>query len=390
MLPDGGTSRQKLHGSRNSGQLHASSRRCRLNFEDPCCLSFPGRGIQRIMEGGCAVTDFRKKTGSVLVTGGAGYVGSHVVLELLEKGERVVVLDDLSTGLAEAVIGAELVVGNVGDIQLVSRLIQDHHVDAVMHFAARTVVPESIEAPLRYYTHNTVFTSNLLSSCVNSNVKNFIFSSSAAVYGMPESGKASEETPPVPINPYGTSKLMSEWMLRDLATAKQLSYVALRYFNVAGADVRGRIGQSTRDATLLIKIACEVADGKRDCVEIYGTDFSTPDGTGVRDYIHVQDLACAHSQALDYLRANGTSVVLNCGYGHGSSVREVLSAVERACGGPLPVLERSRRIGDTPFLIADSRKIRSVLGWSPRYDDLDLIVENALAWERRLPGVRAT
>ncbi|WP_238319546.1 UDP-glucose 4-epimerase GalE [Xanthomonas maliensis] len=319
------------------------------------------------------------------MTGGAGYVGSHVVLHLIERGETVVVLDDLSTGFADAVIGAELVVGDVGDRALVSRLLHQHRIDAVMHFAARTVVPESIRDPLRYYTHNTAVTCALLGCCVAANVGHFVFSSSAAVYGMPASGIASEDTPPAPINPYGTSKLMSEWMLRDLAAAQQLRHVTLRYFNVAGADVQGRIGQSTRDATLLIKIACEVADGKRDYVEIYGTDFSTPDGTGVRDYIHVQDLARAHAAALDYLRAGEASIVLNCGYGHGASVRQVLSAVERANGRPLTVRERQRRVGDTPFLIADASRIRSVLGWSPHHDDLDLIVSNALAWERQLP-----
>lgn len=321
---------------------------------------------------------------SILVTGGAGYVGSHVVLQLVESGERVVVLDDLSTGFAEAVIGAELVVGDVGDADCVLRVLRKHRIDTVLHFAARTVVPESLRNPLLYYAGNTCATRTLLACCVQADVENFVFSSSAAVYGMPDCGIASEETPTMPITPYGTSKLMSEWMLRDLAASGGFRYAALRYFNVAGSDMAGRIGQSTRNATLLTKAACEAAVGKRSHVAIYGVDFATPDGTGVRDYIHVEDLARAHVDALTYLRSGGDSVVLNCGYGRGHSVRDVLRAVERANGGPIPVVEAPRRDGDTPFLIADAAKIRQVLGWTPRCDDLDLIVGSALAWERRI------
>lgn len=329
-----------------------------------------------------------KAKNPILVTGGAGYVGSHVVLHLVERGERVVVLDDLSTGFAKAVIGAELVVGDAGDAGSVLRLLREHRIDTVLHFAARTIVLESMRDPLRYYAGNTCATHSLLSCCAQAGVSNFVFSSSAAVYGIPASGIASEDTQTGPINPYGTSKLMSEWMLRDLAAASGLRYAVLRYFNVAGSDVQGRIGQSTRNATLLIKVACEVATGKRDHVKVYGTDFATPDGTGVRDYIHVDDLARAHADALTYLRAGGDSVVLNCGYGHGYSVREVLRAVERANGRPIPVVAHPRRTGDAPALIADSARIRQVLGWSPRCDDLDLIVKSALAWECRT-GMKA-
>jgi UDP-glucose 4-epimerase len=321
---------------------------------------------------------------SILVTGGAGYIGSHVVLQLTEAGERVVVLDDLSTGFREAVIGAELIVGNVGDRELVSRVLREQGVDTVMHFAARTIVPESVADPLRYYGNNTCATRNLLERCRDASVQQIVFSSTAAVYGMPESGRASEDTPTAPINPYGSSKLMSEWMLRDLAAAGGPRYVALRYFNVAGCDPKGRIGQSTKNATLLVKVACEAALGKRSRLSIFGTDYDTPDGTGVRDYIHVDDLARAHLDALKYLRDGGASATLNCGYGHGYSVREVLEAVGRAEGSPVPFIEEPRRAGDPPSLIAVSDRIRATLGWEPRHDDLDLIARTALAWERQL------
>ncbi|HEX5960701.1 MAG TPA: UDP-glucose 4-epimerase GalE [Rhodanobacteraceae bacterium] len=324
----------------------------------------------------------------ILVTGGAGYIGSHVLLQLVEAGERVVVLDDLSTGFREAVVGAELVVGNVGDRERVAELLRAHAVDTVMHFAARTIVPESVADPLRYYGNNTCATRNLLECCRDAGVRQIVFSSTAAVYGIPEGGKASEATPTAPINPYGSSKLMSEWMLRDLAAAGGPRYVALRYFNVAGCDPEGRVGQSTKNATLLVKVACEAALGKRPRLSIFGTDYATPDGTGVRDYIHVDDLARAHLDALRYLRTGGASTTLNCGYGHGYSVREVLDAVGRASGVPVPFVEEARRAGDPPSLVAVSDRIRTVLGWSPRCDDLDLIARTALAWERRLPAGR--
>ncbi|MEI2429823.1 UDP-glucose 4-epimerase GalE [Lysobacter yananisis] len=324
----------------------------------------------------------------ILITGGAGYVGSHVALHLAERGERVVVLDDLSTGHARSVIGAELVIGDVGDRDTVARVLREHDIDTVVHLAGRTIAPESVRDPLRYYAGNTCATHNLLACCAQAGVSRFVFSSSAAVYGMPASGVASEDTPTAPINPYGASKLMSEWMLRDLSAASGLRYAVLRYFNVAGSDTRGRTGHRTRNATLLIKAACEVATGQRDWIAVYGTDFATPDGTGVRDYIHVDDLARAHADALDYLRGGGESIVLNCGYGRGASVREVLRAVERAHGAPIPVVEHPRRIGDAPSLIADAARIRQVLGWSPRCDDIDLIVASALAWERSLAAER--
>jgi UDP-glucose 4-epimerase len=327
-----------------------------------------------------------RKQRTILVTGGAGYIGSHVVLQLVEAGERVIVLDNLSTGFAEAVLDAELVVGDVGDAALVSRLLHQHDCGTVMHFAARTIVPESVVDPLRYYGNNTSATRNLLECCAQAGVRQIVFSSTAAVYGIPPGGRAREDSPLAPINPYGRSKLMSEWMLRDLAAAGGPRYVALRYFNVAGCDPEGRIGQSTRDATLLVKVACEAALGKRPQLSIFGTDYATPDGTGVRDYIHVSDLARAHLDALIYLRNGGASTTLNCGYGHGYSVREVLDAVARAHGKPVPCVERARRAGDPPTLIAEAQRIEQLLDWHPRYDDLDFIARTSLEWERRLDG----
>jgi UDP-glucose 4-epimerase len=323
-------------------------------------------------------------TSSILVTGGAGYIGSHVVQQLGDAGERVTVLDNLSTGFRSSVLHGELIVGETGDQELVTKIITGRDVDAIMHFAAHTVVPESVENPLKYYGNNTCSSRALLECAAQTGVRHFIFSSTAAVYGMPENGVASEETPTIPINPYGSSKLMTEWMLRDLSAATQMTHVALRYFNVAGADPGGRIGQSTASATLLTKVACEAAVGKRDKVFIFGTDYSTDDGTAVRDYIHVTDLSRAHVDALRYLRSGGPSTTLNCGYGHGYSVREVLEAVGKANGAPLNIEEALRRAGDPPMLIAASDRIREVLGWNPGYDDLDLIVESALRWERRL------
>ena len=319
---------------------------------------------------------------SILVTGGAGYIGSHVVRQLGAAGERVVTLDDLSTGFREAVTHGELVVGNTGDRELVARVLAEHDVDTIMHFAAHTIVPESVSNPLKYYGNNTCATRNLLQCANEAGVKHVVFSSTAAVYGLPPGGVAREDSPTAPINAYGTSKLMSEWMLRDLAAAGGPSYVALRYFNVAGSDPEGRIGQSTPKATLLVKVACEVVVGKREALTIFGTDYDTPDGTGVRDYIHVEDLAGAHLDALQWLRSGGASQVLNCGYGHGYSVREVIQAVERITGESLPVREDARRAGDPPTLVANASRIRELLGWTPKLDDLDKIVASSLAWER--------
>jgi UDP-glucose 4-epimerase len=323
---------------------------------------------------------------SILVTGGAGYIGSHTVRQLVERGERVVVLDNLSTGYRSAVLGAPLIVGDTGDRELVARVLQDHQVDTVLHFAAHTVVPESVSNPLKYYGNNTCATRNLLEQCERAGVKRFVFSSTAAVYGIPAEGLAREDSPTAPINPYGSSKLMSEWMLRDLAAASTgLRYVILRYFNVAGSDPGGRIGHSAPAATLLVKVACQVAAGARTSLSIFGTDYPTPDGTGVRDYIHVEDLASAHLRALDYLGAGGESTTLNCGYGHGYSVREVLKMVERVNGGkPLAVVESPRRAGDPPSLVARAARVREVLGWIPKFDDLETIVRSQLEWEIRL------
>lgn len=320
----------------------------------------------------------------ILVTGGAGYIGSHTARQLANASEKLFILDNLSTGFKQSVLNGELIIGNTGDRELVSRILKDNGIDTVIHFAAHTVVPESVTNPLKYYGNNTCCTRNLLECCQEADVKNFIFSSTAAVYGTPDGGIAAEEATKQPINPYGTSKLMSEMMLRDLSAATSLKHVILRYFNVAGCDPKGEIGQSTPNATLLTKVACEAAVGKRDAVYIFGTDYDTPDGTGVRDYIHVEDLANAHVKALDYLRGGGESTTLNCGYGHGYSVREVLDAVGRANGSPLNIIEEARRAGDPASLVANTARIQEVLDWSPQYDDLDTIAETALAWERKL------
>jgi UDP-glucose 4-epimerase len=321
---------------------------------------------------------------TVLVTGGAGYIGSHTVRQLGEAGERIVTLDNLSKGFREHVLYGDFVEGDTADMDLVSRLLREHEVETVVHFAAHTIVPESVADPLKYYRNNTCATRNLLECCAAAGVRHFVFSSTAAVYGIPDADQCWEDTPTNPINPYGMSKLMSEHMLRDLAASSDMRYVILRYFNVAGSDPQGRIGQSTPGATLLMKVAAEQALGRRDALYVFGTDYPTRDGTGVRDYIHVEDLADAHLKAIDYLRGGGASQILNCGYGHGYSVREVLDTVQRVHGAPLNIIEQERRPGDPPALIAGADKVRQVLGWTPRYDDLEEIARSSLNWERRL------
>jgi len=324
------------------------------------------------------------KNKKILVTGGAGYIGSHVVRQLGESGEAVVILDNLSTGYEKAVTAGELIVGDTGDQELLEQIFNEHDIDTLMHFAAHTIVPESVSDPLKYYRNNTANSRTLLEAAHKHGVKHVVFSSTAAVYGVLPDGKASEETATNPINPYGTSKLMTEWMLRDLSAAGGPGYVALRYFNVAGCEPSGRIGQSTPQATLLVKVACEAAVGRRESIAVFGTDYPTPDGTGLRDYIHVEDLASAHLDALRYLREGGESTILNCGYGHGYSVREVLQAVERANGAALTIVEEPRRAGDPPELVAIADKVRNVLGWAPQFDNLDTIVETSLNWERKI------
>lgn len=325
-----------------------------------------------------------KMAHTILVTGGAGYIGSHVVKQLSKTPYKVIVLDNLSTGFEAAVLSGEFIKGDTGDEALLTDIIQKNNIDTVMHFAAHTIVPESIENPLKYYKNNTANTSTLLACCQKAGVKHFIFSSTAAVYGIPETETCTEESLLKPVNPYGMSKLMSEIMLKDLAQASALRFVILRYFNVAGCDPEGKIGQSTAKATLLTKVAVEAAVGKRKQVAIYGTDYPTPDGTGIRDYIHVEDLASAHIKALDYLMAGGESQTLNCGYGHGYSVREVLEQVKQANKGQLNIVEEGRRAGDPPVLVAEAKKIRNVLQWQPKYDDLSAIVESSLNWEKHL------
>ncbi len=322
---------------------------------------------------------------TVLVTGGAGYIGSHMVYALTDRGEDVVVLDNLSTGFDWAVSPkAKLVVGDIGDMDLVSSLIREHGIDAIINFAGSIIVPESVENPLKYYHNNTVNTRNLIECAVKGGVPHFIFSSTAAVYGIPERNPAFEDARLDPINPYGRSKLMTEWMLEDVSKAHPLNYVALRYFNVAGADPQGRTGQSTPEATHLIKVACQTALGQREKMFVFGTDYDTPDGTCIRDYIHVTDLIAAHVDALDYLRQGGESAIFNCGYGRGFSVLEVIDAVKRVAGHDFPVELTGRRAGDPPALVAGADRVREVLGWKPGHDDLNEIVASAYAWERHL------
>lgn len=325
---------------------------------------------------------------AVLVTGGAGYIGSHMVLALVDAGEQVVVIDDLSTGLRTAVDPkARLVVGDAADEALVLRTIAEHGVEEVIHFAAKIVVPDSVADPLGYYLANTVKSRALLATVIAAGVRRFVFSSTAAVYGMPGNEPVGEDATAAPISPYGSSKLMTEWMLRDAAAAHPLNYVALRYFNVAGADPAGRSGQSTPNATHLIKVACEAAVGKRKGMQVFGTDYPTPDGTCLRDYIHVADLVAAHQDALRHLRGGGGSLTLNCGYGRGHSVLEVIEAVKRASGADFPVTLSPRRPGDPPAIVARADRIRRELGWRPQFDDLPTIVSHALAWERKLAKI---
>jgi UDP-glucose 4-epimerase len=323
---------------------------------------------------------------AVMVTGGAGYIGSHAVLALLDAGWRVVVVDNLVTGFDWAVDPrATLVVADVADDAKVRAAISDHDVIAIMHFAGSVVVPESVTDPLKYYRNNTAASRSLIESAVATGVRHFIFSSTAATYGIPKVVPVAEDSPQVPINPYGMSKLMTEFMLRDVAAAHPINYCALRYFNVAGADPAGRSGQSTAGATHLIKIAAEAATGKRGHVSVFGSDFSTRDGTGVRDYIHVSDLAAAHVHALDLLVADpSASHTLNAGYGRGYSVLEVLDAVDRVTNMTIDRRMEGRRAGDPDELVSDNRAILATLPWRPQYDDLDLIVTHALDWERKL------
>lgn len=323
----------------------------------------------------------------VLVTGGAGYIGSHVVRQLSEAGYTVVVYDNLSTGFPDALVhGERLVTGDLSDTARLDALFVEYGFSTVLHFAASIVAPESVTAPLKYYGNNTRNTLNLLGACVKHGVERFIFSSTAAVYGIPDSGVAAEESATVPINPYGTSKLMSEWMLRDVCAAHGMRSVALRYFNVAGADPQARMGQRTPEATHLIKVSCQAALGLRDKVCIFGTDYPTPDGTGIRDYIHVEDLASAHLAALSYLEKGGESTRINVGYGSGSSVREVIDMVRRVSGVHFLAEEAPRRPGDPPSLVARADRAWTLLGWTPRYDNLETIVADAWRWEKKISG----
>jgi UDP-glucose 4-epimerase len=327
---------------------------------------------------------------TILVTGGAGYIGSHMVHELADAGEPVVVIDDLSTGFRSALPkSVPLIVGDVGDESLVGELLRAHSVNAIIHFAASIVVPESVREPLRYYRNNTGNARALLQAAVDHGVRHFIFSSTAAVYGNPASVPVPEDAPLQPMSPYGSSKLMSEIMLKDTAAAHGLKYVILRYFNVAGADPKLRTGQSTVGATHLIKVAVEAALGLRPRLDVFGTDYETADGTCIRDYIHVTDLVRAHSAALAHLRGGGDNGIFNCGYGRGYSVLQVIEAVKRVSGRDFAVRLAERRPGDPAAIVADAARIRAELGWTPQFDDLDAIVAHALGWERRLIELRS-
>jgi UDP-glucose 4-epimerase len=320
----------------------------------------------------------------VLVTGGAGYIGSHVALALREAGYPVVVIDDLSTG-STSLLPADtaFVRGDIGDERTIGGIIERHGIGAVMHFAGSIVVPESVRSPLEYYRNNTSASRTLIAACVRREIKHFVFSSTAAVYGAPAVVPIAEDAPLAPINPYGASKLMVEWMLRDAGAAHALTYVALRYFNVAGADPRGRAGQLSPKATHLLKVACETAVGRRGHIDVFGQDYETPDGTCIRDYIHVSDLADAHVKALEYLAAGGQSRAFNCGYGRGYSVLEILEQVQKTAATRLDIRRAPRRPGDPAVLVADATRLRQSLGWKPCFDSLDAIVRTALEWEQR-------
>lgn len=322
---------------------------------------------------------------AILVTGGCGYIGSHLVWALTDRGENVIVLDNLSTGFDWAIPPeVELVRGDIGDRDLLDRLLGRSGVDVIVHFAGSVIVPASVSDPLEYYFNNTVKSRELIAAAVRHDVKNFVFSSTAAIYGNPDVIPVPEDVVPKPMSPYGSSKLMTEIMLTDTAVAHDFRYVVLRYFNVCGADPRGRTGQSTKGATHLVKVACETALGRRLAIEVFGTDYPTRDGTGVRDYIHVTDLAEAHVLAVRHLRERQTSLVANCGYGRGFSVLDVLKAVERVTGRPLPVVIGPRRAGDTAEVVAEVRRIHAHFDWTPKWDHLDTIISHALAWEEQL------
>jgi UDP-glucose 4-epimerase len=317
----------------------------------------------------------------VLVSGGAGYIGSHTVRQLGEAGHDIVVIDNLSTGHEWAISYGKLEKGDLADVDFIQQVFARENFEAVLHFAAAIVVPESVTNPLKYYSNNTRNTLNLLGAVNRYKVPRMVFSSTAAVYGMPKDAEIDENTPLNPINPYGASKMMSERMITDLAVASGLNYTILRYFNVAGADLQSRIGQATPEATHLIKVACECVQGVRQGMKVFGTDYATRDGTCIRDYIHVEDLASAHVAALNHMKKTGESNILNCGYGHGFTVKEVIETVKRLSGKDFPVEETGRREGDPDALTAKNNRIRSILGWQPRYNDLDIIVKSALDWE---------